>query len=324
MSNSAELNKKTFIITGGNSGLGFTCAKNIAKADNRNHVILACRNRSKAEEAVESLISQTGNTNITYMLLDLASLESIRNFATTFSEANYPPLYALICNAGLIMVDKLHYTKDGFELSFGVNHLGHFLLTNLLLNELSDSGRIVFVSSGTHDPENKTIVSPPVYENAKLLAYPTEKNSKESALTGGQRRYSTSKLCNIYCVYELAEKIDQHTNKTITVNAFDPGEMPGTGFSRSFPAPLRVITKYLNYISALFKSNTNTPNQSGQALAELVLNPEYSNTTGKYFEGRKEKKSSKLSYDVKNRRDLWTTSVELTKLKQEETVIDLN
>ncbi|MNB67255.1 short chain dehydrogenase [compost metagenome] len=315
---------RTFIITGGNSGLGYACAKHIAKADPNHHVILACRNAAKANEAVQSLTKETNNKNITTLELDLASLESVRNFVSMFSSLNYPPLYALVCNAGLIMVDKTYYTQDGFESTFGINHLGHFLLVNMLLEKMIDSGRIVFVSSGTHDTAQKTIVAAPVYENARLLAYPKEMSSNESMLTVGQRRYSTSKLCNIYCAYELAERIQQQTEKKITVNAFNPGQMPGTGFSRTFPPLMRFIMKHLLPVLALFRPNGNAANKSGEALASLVLNPDLHETTGKYFDGTREIKSSDLSYNRENRKDLWKTSVELTKLNKRETILSLD
>lgn len=316
--------KKTIIITGGNSGLGYACAKNIAKASKNNHVILACRNAAKAKEAVNSLIKETNNMRITSLELDLESLESVRNFVSQLSNSDYPPLYALVCNAGLIMVDKTHYTKDGFESTFGINHLGHFLLANMLLEKMSDTGRIVFVSSGTHDPAQKTIVAAPVYENARLLAYPKEMSQDENMLTVGQRRYSTSKLCNIYCAYELAERISEQTNKNITVNAFNPGQMPGTGFSRTFPPFMKFITKHILPVFALFHSNIKTAEKSGKALASLIINPELNETTGKYFDGTKEIKSSELSYNKDNRKDLWRTSIELTKLKKTETILNLD
>lgn len=321
MQNQNNTNKRSFIITGGNSGLGYQCARNIALADENYHIILACRDAGKADQAITSLTQQTGNQNITFIELDLASLDSIRKFAAAFAGGDYPPLYGLVCNAGLIMVDGTHQTKDGFELTFGVNHLGHFLLVNLLLEQIADAGRIVFVSSGTHDPANKTIVAEPVYEKARLLAYPETPDQKESILTTGQRRYSTSKLCNIYCAYELAERLQEQLDKKITVNAFDPGEMPGTGFSRSFPAPMRVLTKYLNYISVLFKPSVNTSAASGKALAQLMTDPEYRNVTGKYFEGTRQKLSSDLSYSERNQKELWDASIDLTKLKQSETII---
>jgi len=316
--------KRTFIITGGNSGLGYASAKHIAKADNNHHVVLACRNAAKASEAVHSLIRETNNTNITSMELELASLASVRNFVTQFIAADYPPLYSLVCNAGLIMVDKTYYTRDGFESTFGINHLGHFLLVNMLLEQMDDSGRILFVSSATHDPAQKTIVAVPVYENARLLAYPKKLNEDEKMLTVGQRRYSTSKLCNIYCAYELAERIKQQTNKNITVNAFNPGQMPGTGFSRTFPLFIKIILKNILPVLALLRPSMITADKSGKALASLVLNLEFEGMTGKYFDGTREVQSSELSYSRENRKELWRTSVELTKISKSETILSVD
>lgn len=312
---------KSIIITGGNSGLGYACAENIAKANKDNYIILACRNAAKAKIAVDSLIKKTGNNNITTLELDLASLESVRNFVCQFSNSNYPPLYALVCNAGLIMVDKTYYTKDGFESTFGTNHLGHFLLANMLFEKMTDTGRILFVSSGTHDPLNKTIVAVPVYENGRLLAYPKE--TSENIMKVGQRRYSTSKLCNIYCAYELAERIKQQTNKNITVNVFDPGQMPGTSFSRTFPPLMKFVVSHIMPVLSIFRPNADSAAKSGNILSKLVLDSEFNKITGRYFKGIKEIKSSELSYNKENRKDLWKTSVELTNLNSSETILNL-
>lgn len=316
--------KKTFIITGGNTGLGYECAKNIAKDDKKNQIVIACRNAMRAKEAVSSLIKETGNDNIISLELDLSSLESVRDFVTQFLNSKLPPLYAIVCNAGIQIVDKAQYTKDGFELTFGVNHLGHFLLVNMLLESISDTGRIVFVSSGTHDPLQKTGMPEPKYENARLLAYPKEIGPKESISLIGRRKYTTSKLCNLYCAYELAERIKEQTNKNITVNTFDPGLMPGTGLARSYTPLLRFVSRYVLSLLILVHPNVNTVTKSGKALASLVNNPELDKTTGKYFEGKKEIKSSGLSYSKENRKDLWRTSVELSALTKNETILSLD
>jgi len=133
MINQESKNTKTIIITGANTGLGYECAKNIAQDCKTNHIILACRNTQRATEAVESLINETGNPNISSIELDLSSLESVRQFVNEFIKLNFPPLYAIVCNAGVQIVNGIQYTQDGFEMTFGVNHLGHFLLVNLLL-----------------------------------------------------------------------------------------------------------------------------------------------------------------------------------------------
>ena len=318
-----SLGQKSVIITGGNAGLGYQCAHHIASSDKTWHVIMACRNPEKANEAVNRLIRETKNSNISTMELDLASLSSIRNFATAFSNAGLLPLHAIVCNAGLQIINGTTYTSDGFEMTFGVNHLGHFLLNNLLLKHISEPGRIVFVSSGTHDPEQTTGMPAPIYVNAKTLAYPDTDSSGESKAHIGRRRYSTSKLCNIYCTYELANRIKKETGKNITVNAFDPGLMPGTGLARQVSPIAFFVWKYVMPVMTLLPINANTPKKSGKALAFLVTNPAFSHVTGRYFEGTREIKSSKLSYDKENAKDLWNTSIDLAGLKKEETILSI-
>lgn len=316
--------KKTFIITGGNSGLGYETARQIAQDSKNNYVVLACRSMERGQTAAASLTEETGNSHISIIVLDLASLDSIRVFVKTFEKADFPQLQGIICNAGIILADQTHYTKEGYEATFGTNHLGHFLLVNLLLRDIAADGRIIFVSSGTHDPKQKTGIAAPVYQNARLLAYPeNERNSKESNIKIGQRRYTTSKLCNVYCTYALADKLSQETTKHITVNAFDPGEMPGTGFSRTFPAPAKFFVAHILPYFNRIRKNAHSARQSGESLAHLVLDRKYDGITHKFFRGLNEVPSSKLSYNQKNQEDLWKSSVELTKLTAAETIIDI-
>lgn len=312
--------KRTIIITGGNTGLGYECAKNIAKDDKDSFIVLACRNTEKAELAVNSLVNKTANNNMTALELDLSSLESVRNFVRAFLSSGYPPLYAIVCNAGLQTVNGIKYTKDGFEATFGVNHLGHFLLVNLLLEKIVHSGRIIFVSSDTHDPLQKTGMPEPIYDKADYLAYP----DKSGASLSGTERYTTSKLCNIYCSYELDERIRSQTTKNIAVNAFNPGMMPGTGLARDYSLIARFAWKYILPVLTLFKRNVNTVSQSGRALASLVMNTEFENVTGKYFDGTRPIRSSKLSYHIENRKDLWRSSIKLVQLKQEESLLPID
>jgi NAD(P)-dependent dehydrogenase (short-subunit alcohol dehydrogenase family) len=314
---------KSVIITGGNTGLGYKCAYNIVLSDQEWQIIIASRDTKKANDAVIKLKAETGNNNIIWLELDLASLTSVRNFENAFLKSGLPPLHAIICNAGLQIIKGTTYTRDGFEMTFGVNHLGHFLLVNLLLKHISEPGRIIFVSSGTHDSEQVTGLPAPIYVNAETLAYPDSDSSEESDAYIGRRRYSTSKLCNIYCTYEFADRIKRETNKNITVNAFDPGLMPGTGLARQVSPIAFFVWKYFMPIITLLPINANTPKKSGKALASLVTSPLFSNVTGKYFEGIKEKKSSKLSYSKENAQDLWNTSVNLVKLLKDETILSI-
>ncbi len=167
--------------------------------------------------------------------MELSSLSSVRAFGQGFiSREDLPPLRAIVCNAGLQVVGGTSYTEDGFETTFGVNHLGHFLLVNLLLKRLAAPARIVFVSSGTHDPKRRTGMSAPRYLGAQALAHPHEHPDpvEKSEAPGklGRRRYTTSKLCNVLCSYELDRRLRREGLSTakapINVNAFDPGPCP--------------------------------------------------------------------------------------------------
>ena len=150
--------------------------------------------------------------------------------ATAWRRGTLPPLHALICNAGVQSGAKQTFTADGFESTFGVNHLGHFLLVNLLLPRLAAPARVVVVSSGTHDPALKTGVPAPAWNDPMALAKGElgPLAAKDAPTKRGQRLYSTSKLANVLFTYELARRLPVG----VTVNAFDPGLMPGTGLVR--------------------------------------------------------------------------------------------
>lgn len=322
-----ESNIKTVIITGGNTGLGYECAKEIAGQDARDwHIILACRNPEKASGAVKRLVAETGNKQIEAMELDLASLASVRRFAKDFAARPLPALHAIVCNAGLQVVSGTTYTKDGFETTFGVNHLGHFLLVNLLLKDLTSPARIVFVSSDTHDPSKKTPMPPPVFQDAEMLAHPQPDAKNANLGTIGRTRYSTSKLCNIYCAYELSRRLqtEQH-DKEITVNAFNPGLMAGTGLGSDYSLPLRfvwnVVLPTLGALGLKIKGGKlNNLDDSSKALARLVTDSQYAGITGKYFDMGKEIPSSDESYDKRKALNLWEQSAELVQLAPEESL----
>src|SRR3984957_11080568 len=226
MQSSSGMN--TAIVTGANTGLGFECARALAETNDW-HVIVACRSADKGREAVKRLLAQTrrSENEIEAITLDLASLESVRNFARNYTTERRPPLRALVCNAATQIVTGRTFTKDGFETTFGVNHLGHFLLVNLMLAQVVPPARIVVVSSGTHDPAQTIGMPPPIYRRARILARPDEdsKPLDDPQGTAGRRAYTTSKLCNVLFTYELdrrlrAEKAVGQNGPSITVNAF--------------------------------------------------------------------------------------------------------
>ena len=302
---------KTVIITGGNAGLGYQCARNIALSDKGYHQVLACRSLSRGETAAARLMAETSNPNISVMELDLASLASVRAFCDTFSQAGLPPLYAVVCNAGISArgVPGMPRTGDGFETIFAVNHLGHFLLTSLLLSQMGDKGRVVFVTSDLHHPPAFLPVKV-TYDSAVAIA----------SRGPGMRQYCTSKLCNIYCAYEMARLLSE-TGRHITVNAFNPGAMSDTGFARPAGNALeRGAVRVVAGIMGTLIGKQSTAIASGAALARLITDPALATTTGTYIDRGTEVPSSPLSHDRDNARELWQASMTMTALRASDTI----
>ncbi|EAZ90743.1 SDR family NAD(P)-dependent oxidoreductase [Crocosphaera chwakensis] len=316
---------RTVIISGANNGLGYACAKELA-LNKDIYLVLACRNKEKAEKAVEQLKNLSNNNQIEAIILDLASLQSVRQFEAEFAQKNLPPLRIIICNAGVQFIQRRTYTEDGMETTFAVNHLGHFLLVNLLLKHLKSPGRIIFVSSDTHDPSKITGMPAPNFQDPDLLAHPELDSTlkDKSASDIGRTAYTTSKLCNILCAYELSRRLEKQGLSTeehpITVNVFSPGLMPGTGLAQDYPPLAKIVWDYILPLFSFFPK-INSPQQSGQALAKLVEDPLLRQVTGKYFSGLQMIESSQESYDVEKARQLWDKSLELAGLSKDEVII---
>jgi len=296
---------KTAIITGASTGLGLECARALLRADASWHVVLAVRDPARGAAAVELLGE---HERCTVIEVDLASLRSVHAFVGHVRGAELPPLHAIVCNAGVQVISGTQRTVDGFEMMFGVNHLGHFVLVQGLLDQLTPPGRIVVVSSGTHDPSKHTGMPGPRYTSAADLAYPPADGDGSSA-EAGRRRYTTSKLCNVLFGYELDRRLD-HGARGITVNVFDPGLMPGSGLARDYPPLQRLAWRYA--LPALrFLPQVRSARTSGAHLAALVAHPRFDGVTGQYFDGRKSIRSSADSYDRDMALDLWRASEQL-------------
>ena len=205
----ASLEDKTVVITGANTGIGLETAVDMAQRGAK--VILACRSPEKGKAAVQVVKERSKNEAVVFSQLDLASLQSVRDFATSILNQE-PRIDILINNAG-VMVPPYTKTEDGFELQFGVNHLAHFLLTNLLLDRLKEApaARIVNVSSEAH--KQGTIN----FDDLQL--------EKSYSRFGG---YSQSKLANILFTRSLAQRL-KDTN--VTAYALCPGPT-NTGFAQ--------------------------------------------------------------------------------------------
>ena len=311
---------RTALITGGNSGLGLECARALLAQQPAWHVIIASRDRARSEAAVEELQGGRSGCTVEARGLDLGSLADVRRFAGELLDdlrtAAVPPLRALVCNAGL-QFTKRAVSSDGHEATFAINHLGHFLLTNLLLGALVPPARIVFVSSGTHDPAERTGIPHPRFRGVRALADPRDDGGDADPGRFGRRAYSTSKLCNVLCTYELARRLEadcrSRPDARITVNAFDPGLMPGTGLGRDYPPWLQFIWR--NVLPALtLLPKVNSARTSGRNLAWLASDPTLEHTTATYFRLRQAIPSSRDSYNETWARELWDDSAALVGL----------
>ena len=277
---------KNVIITGGNSGLGFETAKKVAR-DPDYRVILACRNAEKAAAAREEIIRETGNQNIVIMSLDTSSLASVCALADRVN-ASGEKVDVLVNNAGISPMGQSSVTADGFELVFATNYLGHFLLTQLLLPSMAEHGAIWNITSDMHNPPGGL-----EWNGAEALAHPAEDD---------RRKYSYSKLCMIYMTHALSERLSS-AGSTVTVNAFNPGFMADTNFSKG-NGKAREET-----IKTTMPERYSTLEKSSDALAALVTTEVQ--TSGEYYDRSvNTAKSSELSYNRENQEELWQKSLE--------------
>jgi NAD(P)-dependent dehydrogenase (short-subunit alcohol dehydrogenase family) len=220
----------------------------------------------------------------------VSSMDSVRQFAAEYATGAGTPIDALICNAGVSHGPAA--TVDGVDGVFATNHLGHFLLTGLLLERMSPSGRVISVSSDMHQPPGPKLKWP----GAEALARPG------SRALGGSR-YSYSKLCNLYFVYELSRRLSADASP-ITAAAFNPGLMTETSFV-SMPRAVAAVMK------RIFASRVGSLEGSSAALASLAASVE--DVGGHYYDRTtRPSRSSQLSYDIPNARELWQVSSRLT------------
>ncbi|KAL4956721.1 NAD(P)-binding protein [Aspergillus filifer] len=311
----------SILITGGTTGLGYHCALTLAQKFPASRIFLA--SRSDKTHAATSINKSLSQKNVSYLPLDLSNRSKIRTFVQKWSDANYPPISHLLLNAGLQVPGDISYTDEGIEKTFGTNHVGHALLFHLLTPYLADDARIVVTASGTHDPDQKSGLPDAVYTSAEELARPT---TAENLTREGRQRYGTSKLVNIMWTYALERRFEALRNrsesgsgsegarKNWTIASFDPGLMPGTGLARDAGPVFRflwynVFPRIMPLLRLVYTANIHTPEESGASLAWFASDESVKGKSGVYFEGRKEIKSSKDSYDTAKQEDLWGWTV---------------
>ncbi|MGI9533660.1 MAG: SDR family NAD(P)-dependent oxidoreductase [Thermodesulfobacteriota bacterium] len=279
------------IVTGSSSGIGYEAARVLA---NKNaEVIIAVRNKEKGDKAIQKIKEQNQNADIKLMLLDLASLKSIRNFAEEFKK-KYTRLDLLINNAG-VMMPPYSKTEDGFELQLGTNHLGHFALTGLLFELIKNTtgSRIVNVSSYAHN-----------FGNINFDDLNWEKRKYNT-----QRAYGDSKLANLYFIYELQDRLAKSGSNPM-VTAAHPG-WTATELQRHSG-----LIRFLNNFFAMQIEQGALPTLRA-ALEENAQSGDFYGPDG-FMEWRGypvKVGSNKLSHDKEIAKKLWDVSEELTDVR---------
>jgi NAD(P)-dependent dehydrogenase (short-subunit alcohol dehydrogenase family) len=201
----------------------------------------------------------------------------VRSFAASVRERLSDTLVdALVLNGGVIGPDATARTVDGFETTFAINHLAYYLLLRLLLPALADGAIVVLTTSGTHDPANRTGLAPPRHADAQLLAHPDRDLGRDIRPSkAGEHAYTASKLCTVLTARALSERPEVQTRR-VSVVAYDPGQVFGTGLAKDLSFPLRIAwlllgTPVLGWPLRGLNPFINSRTAAGNTLAELVL-----------------------------------------------------
>jgi NAD(P)-dependent dehydrogenase (short-subunit alcohol dehydrogenase family) len=281
-----RLDGKVAIVTGSNSGIGYETALDFAYRGAR--VIMACRDSKKAEQAAKEIIKLTKNKNVDVEFLDLSDLDTVRSFANKMNET-LDRLDILVNNAGIMMTPKWE-TKQGYEIQFGTNHLGHFLLTNLLIDIMVKTGsaRVINVSSLAHNHFQINWDDINLKTNYNTIA-----------------AYSQSKIANILFTKELANK---YGDKGVLCFSLHPGAVrtelmkyAGEGLFRWFPYLLRIVYPFWMIV-------TKSSKEGAQTSIFLAVEDEISKYNGYYFSDCKPKQPSKFARNQENASRLWEMS----------------
>jgi len=262
------MNDEIILITGSTDGIGKQTAIDLSKMGA--HVIIHGRDKNRTQNTVYEIQDMTGNMHIDHFTADFTSMEDIRKMSKNIHD-KYHHIDILINNAGIYSKDRI-LSKDGYEITFQVNHLAMFLLTNLLLDLIKKSSykRIINVSSMVHS------------KNINL------DNLQGEIKYDGYEAYSLSKLCNILFTYELAKVLK---NSYITANCLHPGV---------------IATKLLH---AAWNYGGAPINEGSKTAVYLAIAEEVRDITGKYFVNKNQTKSADITYNKEIRKILWDLSM---------------
>ncbi|MGB1319025.1 MAG: SDR family oxidoreductase, partial [Flavobacteriales bacterium] len=275
---------KTVVITGGNAGIGKATA--IALAKKGAEIVITSRSEDKAKAAIAEIKSASGNENLSYVLVDLNSQASVRKAAEEL-KTKCPKIDVLINNAGCYVSEKT-INQDGLEMQFATNHIGHFLLTNLLLDNVkaADKSRIVNLASIAHKFTRELDFDDLNYEKKEY---------------GGWDSYSRSKFCNILFTNELAKRLE---GTGITANAVHPGGVR-----------TEIAEKNANWFTKLgwivMKPFMITVEKGAATSIYLASSPKVEGESGGYWVKSKKHFSNRPSQDPELAKALWKKSEEL-------------
>jgi NAD(P)-dependent dehydrogenase (short-subunit alcohol dehydrogenase family) len=294
VTDATDLHGKNIVITGANSGIGREAA--VALAGMGAHVVITARDARKGEAARKEIIDRSANKDAEVVALDLASVASIRACATDLLD-RFDHLDVLVNNAGGTL-SRRRVTDDGFEMTFGVNHLGHFLLTNLLLERIEKSApaRIITVASGAHLAARRGLD----FDDLQC----------ERSRYRGFQVYCRSKLANVLFANELARRLD---GTGVTSNSMHPGYVH-TNFAREGD------TGAFGWVSHWFgRPFSISPEKGADTIVYLASSPDVEGVTGQYFYKRALARMSNQAEDPEAQRRLWEVSEQLVGLTPSET-----
>ncbi len=277
---------KIVLITGATNGIGKVAALELAKKGAT--VVIVGRNRAKTEETLNEIKTKSGNPNVEMLIGDLSVLADVRRIAGEF-KSKHDRLDVLVNNAGAVFASRQE-TADGYEMTFALNHLSYFLLTNLLLDVLKANApsRIVNVSSEAH---------------TNLALDFDDLQSKKSYAMGGFNPYGRSKLANVLFTYELARRL---AGTGVTANVLHPG-LVASGFGKNNPG-------LMNWIMNLVHLFAISEEKGAETIVYLASSPEVEGVTEKYWDKSKAVSSSQASYDEAAQKRLWEISEQMTGL----------
>ncbi len=277
---------KICVVTGANSGLGKATSHKLAEMNA--HVIMVCRNKEKGMKALEEIKEATGNNSIDLMICDFASRKSIHKFAEDY-KLKYKRLDALIINHGIFNL-KLQRTDDGIESMFAVNHLGSFLLMNLLLEiiKASSPSRIIIVSSDIYKQVRKMNLHDYNFEKRKFRGFIA---------------YAESKLYSIMISNLLSDKLKE---TDVTINSVHPG------FTKTNMGMNNRMYKIFYPLLGIF---AKTPEKGAQTSIYLASSPEVEGISGRHFINKKQTETNEISQNKEFQQELWQLSKRLCNLE---------